>query len=326
MNRKFSKLLSIVLALVLASAVFTGCESSKGSDVNSGSDSGNEEKLSVITSNFPPYDFLREIGKDKIDLSMLITPGAESHSYEPTPKDIAAVNSCDIFVYVGGKSDSWVGSLIDSGDNKNMKVVTMMDCVELLEEPHQDEEDHDHQDEEPEDSKDEHVWTSPKNAMLIVDKLTEALCEADPDNSDYYRENSASYKEKLEKLDADFTEVTESSKRKTLVFGDRFPFNYLVNAYGLDYISAYPGCSTDTDVSSADIARIIDYVKENDIPVVFYLELSSGNIADTICEATGAKKLLLHSCHNLSKEDFENGVTYLQLMENNLKNIEEALN
>lgn len=326
MNRKFSKLLSIMLALVLAAAVFTGCESSKGSDADNGSDSGQGEKLSVITSNFPPYDFLREIGGDKIDLSMLITPGAESHSYEPTPKDIAAVNSCDIFVYVGGKSDAWVGSLIGSGDNKDMKVVTMMDCVELLDEPHQGEEDHNHQNEESEDSKDEHVWTSPKNAILIVDKLTEALCEADPDNSDYYRENSASYKEKLEKLDAGFTEVTENAKRKTLVFGDRFPFNYLVNAYGLDYISAYPGCSTDTDVSSADIARIIDYVKENDIPVVFYLELSSGNIADTICEATGAKKLLLHSCHNLSKEDFESGVTYLQLMENNLKNIEEALN
>lgn len=321
MKRKLSKILSLLMALVLGGTMLAGCESSGSAD--GGSQENGETKLSVITSNFPPYDFLREIGGDKIDLKMLISPGAESHSYEPTPKDIAAVNSCDIFVYVGGKSDAWVGSLIESGDNPDMEVITMMDCVELLEEPHQEGEDHDHTEEE---AMDEHVWTSPRNAVLIVEKLTEALCEADPENSGYYRENSEDYRAKLTELDGEFKEAVETAQRKTLVFGDRFPFNYFVNAYGLDYISAYPGCSTDTEVSSADIARIIDYVKENDIPVVFYLELSSGNIADTICEATGAKKLLLHSCHNLSKEDFENGVTYLQLMENNLKNIKEALN
>lgn len=335
MKRNFAKTTALLLVLMLFGMMLAGCQSSQGgsqdeqgsqstqSEEKDSSDTS-ENKLSVITSNFPPYDFLREIGGDRINLSMLISPGAESHSYEPTPKDIAAVNSCDIFVYVGGKSDAWVGSLIESGDNQNMKVVTMMDCVELLDEPHQEGDDHDHQEEE--ESKDEHVWTSPKNAVLIVEKLTETLCEADPGNSSYYRENAQDYKEKLEELDREFTETIENSQRKTLVFGDRFPFNYFVNAYGLDYISAYPGCSTDTEVSSADIARIIDYVKENNIPVVFYLELSSGNIADTICEATGAKKLLLHSCHNVSKEDFENGVTYLQLMENNLSNIKEALN
>lgn len=313
---KVLKIMCAVLAAFLAASVFGGCANARKQNK---SDDG---KLNVITSNFPPYDFLREIGGDKINLSMLISPGAESHSFEPTPQDIADVNSCDVFVYVGGKSDQWVGSLINSGDNKDMRVVTMMDCVELLDEPH--DEDHDHGDEE--EAKDEHVWTNPRNAVLIVEKLTETLGEADPENADYYRENADAYIEKLEAFDKEFSQTIENSERKTLVFGDRFPFNYLVTAYGLDYISAFPGCSTDTEASSADIAKIIDYVNENKIPVVFYLELSSGKTADTICEATGAKKLLLHSCHNVSKEDFENGVTYLQLMESNLENIKEALN
>lgn len=307
------KLVSAALALVIAASVFAGCSNSQKQE--------EDGKLKVITSNFPPYDFLREIGGGRINLSMLISPGAESHSYEPTPKDIADVNSCDVFVYTGGNSDQWVGSLISSGDNEDMKVVKMMDCVELLEEP--EEEDHDHQGEE---AMDEHVWTSPKNAVIIVEKLAQTLAEADPENAGFYNENAEAYIEKLENLDNEFRETIDNSERKTLVFGDRFPFGYLVNEYGLDYISAFPGCSTDTEASAADIAKIIDYVNENDIPVVFYIELSSGKTADTICEATGAKKLLLHSCHNVSKEDFENGVTYLQLMENNLANIKEALN
>lgn len=309
------KIISAVLVIVMTAAVFAGCSNSQKQE---NKDNG---KLNVITSNFPPYDFLREIGGDKINLSMLISPGAESHSFEPTPQDIANVNSCDVFVYVGGTSDQWVGSLLDSGDNKDMKVVKMMDCVDLLEEP--EEEGHDHEGEE---AMDEHVWTDPENAILIVKKLSETLGEADPENADFYSSNANSYIEKLENLDKEYQETIANSKRKTLVFGDRFPFSYLVHAYGLDYISAFPGCSTDTEASAADIAKIIDYVKENNIPVVFYIELSSGKTADTICEATGAKKLLLHSCHNVSKEDFEAGVTYLQLMENNLANIKEALN
>lgn len=307
------KIISAALAVIAAVSVFAGCSASQKQEDNG--------KLNVITSNFPPYDFLREIAGDKINLSMLISPGAESHSYEPTPQDIASVNSCDVFVYVGGNSDQWVGSLISSGDNEDMEVIKMMDCVELLDEP--EEEEHEHEGEEP---KDEHVWTDPNNAVLIVEKLAQTLSEADPENADYYRENADAYIEKLKKLDGDFREVIENSERKTLVFGDRFPFAYFVNEYGLDYISAFPGCSTDTEASAADISAIIDYVNENNIPVVFYIELSSGKTADTICEATGAKKLLLHSCHNVSKEDFENGVTYLQLMENNLENIKEALN
>ncbi len=313
----FLKFISAVLVIALAASVFAGCSNSQKQETE---DNG---KLNVITSNFPPYDFLREIGGDKINLKMLISLGAESHSYEPTPQDIANVNSCDVFVYVGGNSDRWVGSLISSGDNQDMKVVKMMDCVELLDEPEEESHDHEHEGEEP---KDEHVWTDPGNAVLIVEKLAETLSDADPENADYYNENADAYIEKLEALDKEYSQTIENSKRKTLVFGDRFPFGYLVHAYGLDYISAFPGCSTDTEASAADIAEIIDYVNENDIPVVFYIELSSGKTADTICEATGAKKLLLHSCHNVSKEDFENGVTYLQLMENNLANIKEALN
>jgi zinc transport system substrate-binding protein len=214
-------------------------------------------KLSVVATIFAPYDFAREITGDSADLTMLIPPGAETHSYEPTPQDIIKIQNCDVFVYVGGESDEWVDDILESIDS-DLKIVTLMDCVEVFEEEivegmEEEEEEEfswgNSQEEEEasgEAEYDEHVWTSPKNAKLIVEKLSGAFCEADPANADVYRQNTAKYLAALDELDAAFQNVVDNARRNTIVLGDRFPFRYFAEAYGLSYFAAFPGCSTET--------------------------------------------------------------------------------
>jgi zinc transport system substrate-binding protein len=172
---------------------------------------------------------------------------------------------------------------------------------------------------------DEHVWTSPRNAILIVRALTELLCEVDPANSALYRENAAAYIRELEQLDAAFSEVVAGARRRTIVFGDRFPFRYFVDAYGLTYFAAFPGCSTETEPSAATVAFLIDKIRAERIPVVFHIELSNERMANTISEETGAKKLMLHSVHNITRRDYDAGLGYLELMRRNVDNLREAL-
>jgi zinc transport system substrate-binding protein len=464
-------------------------------------------KINVVATIFPPYDFVREIAGDRINLTMLLPPGAESHSFEPTPQDIIKIQNCDIFIYVGGESDAWVEHILESIDTSRMKIITLMDCVEVVEEVvvegMQDEEegyDHGHEDFTIEDVKDraltdwagdwqsvypylldgtldpvmkhkaesgektapeyyeqyktayttdmdkisitgdsmtfykngvpakaqyayrgtgviteddgslwvrykfeapgnpskgapkyvmfsdhlivpaksehfhiytsdksfdelmedtnpvnyptyypagltkdeivaemtghdheeeaeydEHVWTSPGNAKLIVRKIADALKERDTPNADAYEKNTASYLAKLTDLDASFQNMIKGSKRKVFVFGDRFPFRYFADAYGLSYFAAFPGCSTETEASAATVAFLINKVRSEKIPVVFHIELSNEKIADTICEETEAKKLLLHAVHNISKRDFDRGANYYGLMSQNIQNLKEAL-
>lgn len=346
--KKFSKLLTLLMILVMCASCFYGCSSDKKEENSS-------KKIKVVATIFPVYDFLREIGGDKIDLTMLMTPGAETHSYEPTPKDMKTVSNADFFAYVGGDSDEWVDKILDGNKNDKMKVVTLMDCVKTVDEEHVEgmEEEHDHDHDEDVDGKDdsdkdkdehdehdghdhdhdgdepeqdEHVWTSPKNAIEIVKKLTSELSKVDPDNANYYKENSKNYIKKLENLDKKFEDVVKNGKRKEIIFGDRFPFRYFVDRYGLKYYAAFPGCSTDTEASASTVAFLTNKVKEDKIPVIFHIELSNNKIAKSIAEATGAKMLQLNAVHNVTKEDFEKGETYLSLMEKNLKPLEEALN
>lgn len=369
---KFSKLLALSLVLVMCASCFYGCSSNKDEEKSS-------KKTKVVATIFPVYDFLRQIGGDKIDLTMLMTPGAETHSYEPTPKDMKTVSNADLFAYVGGDSDEWVEKILDGNENDKMKVITLMDCVKTVAEEHvegmeeehehehdhdedadskkdsdtdkhdehedkdkkdehadehkdehdhededKDEHDHDHDSDEPE--QDEHVWTSPQNAIQIVKKLTAELSKVDPDNADYYKKNSENYIKKLKGLDKKFEDVVKNGKRKEIIFGDRFPFRYFVDRYGLKYYAAFPGCSTDTEASASTVAFLTNKVKEDQIPVIFHIELSNNKIAESIAEATGAKILQLNAVHNVTKEDFEKGETYLSLMEKNLKPLEEALN
>jgi zinc transport system substrate-binding protein len=281
-------------------------------------------KISVVTTIFPPYDFAREIAGDKAELTMLLPPGAESHSWDPAPRDIITIQNSSIFIYGGGESDEWVKELLSSMDTSKKTIIAMMDCVETVEEElveGMEEE----EGEEEEEAYDEHVWTSPRNVILIAGAITEALCKEDPANAALYRKNYAGYTAKLSALDDSFRETVKGGKRTTFVFADRFPFRYFADAYGLSYFAAFPGCSVETEPSAATVAFLIRKIRAEQIPAVFHIELSSERMADTISAETGAKKLLLHACHNISKNDFEKGVSYLDLMTANVKNLKEAL-
>lgn len=324
-----------IIYLILIILIFTGCSKSKETNIEGNSEEG---RLSVVSTIFTSYDFVRQIGGDKVDTYMLLPVGSESHSYEPTPQDIIKIQDCDVFIYAGGESDSWVDEVLRSMDTSNMKIISMMDCVNTLDEEivegmeddhDHEEEDHDHEEEDHDHEEvelDEHVWTSPKNAKLIVEKISSVLCELDPENAEYYKSNTEDYVTELDRLDRELTEAVENGVRNTIIFGDRFPFRYLAYDYGLDYYAAFPGCSTETEASAKTIAFLIDKVNEEQIPVVFHIELSNEKIANTIGEATGAKVMLLHSCHNVSKDDFESGIGYVELMERNVQALEEALN
>jgi zinc transport system substrate-binding protein len=283
-------------------------------------------KINVVTTIFPPYDFVREVAGDRVNLTMLLPPGAESHSFEPTPQDIIKINNCDIFIYVGGESDAWVERILESVDTTKIEIVTLMDCVEVVEElvvEGMQEEEEEGGEEEPE--YDEHVWTSPRNAKLIVTEITGALKKRDPSNAAVYERNLEAYTAKLDSLDISFRDLVQGAKRKTIVFGDRFPFRYFADAYGLSYFAAFPGCSTETECSVATIVFLINKVRVEKIPVVFHIELSTERIADSICEETGAKKLLLHAVHNITKRDFDRGMGYYDFMSQNVNTLREAL-
>ena len=218
-------------------------------------------------------------------------------------------------------------------DNPDLRVVTLMDCVELLHEEtvegmQAERHGHGHDEEEDEDEEelDEHVWTSPRNAARICRKLCDTFSAADSAHAAQYAQRCGDYVEKLNQLDAEFQDVVEHAARKTVVFADRFPLRYFADAYGLDYYAAYPGCADAAEPSAATVAFLIDKVRAEGIPVVFTIELSNGKLADTICEATGAKKLEFATCHNVTVQAFANGATYLQLMERNVQALREALN
>lgn len=330
-----SKIKVLLLVMAMACVCLAGCGKKEGTVTTTGQ-KGESDKLKVVTTIFAPYDFSRQIAGEDAKITMLLPPASETHTFEPTPQDIINIQNCDVFVYIGGESDSWIEDVLKDIDTSKIKVIPLMKEVDLLEEEtvegmqeeeHEHEHEHEHDGEEhQEEEYDEHIWTSPKNSIKIVEKLQQTFMEVDEANKDDYKKNGDSYIAELEELDAKFQNVVEHAERKTIVFGDRFPLRYFAEEYGLDYYAAFPGCAEDTEPSASTIAFLIDKVKEEKIPVVYHLELSNEKMADTICESTGAKKLLFHACHNISKEDFENGVTYVELMEKNVETLQEALN
>lgn len=317
-------MLKRILPLVAALLLLAGCTPPVDTD-----------GFTIITTAFPAFDFARQIAADDTNIRMLLSPGAEAHSYEPTPRDMIDIQNCDLFIYAGGENEAWVTDMISSLEIDEDKVIAMLDVVTPLYEEsvegmesghhHHDEScghDHDHQETE---GYDEHVWTSPNNAALITKAIADRLCALDAANAAAYSSRCDAYQARLAKLDADIRAAVDGAKRRTMVFGDRFPVRYFTEEYGLEYFAAFPGCSADTEPSAATIAFLIDKVKEQNIPVVFSIELSNRRLASAIAEATGAKVLTFTSCHNLTKEEFESGATYISLMEQNLANLQEAL-
>ena len=377
---------ALVTGALVIGGLLTGCGTEQKAKQETVENKTKDQKISVVTTIFPQYDFVRQIAGDSVDLKMLLKPGEETHSYEPTPQDIIAIQNSDLFIYVGGENDSWVEDILESMPDNGRKTLKLADCVDTVEEEHvegmkeergHDHEEHDHeehghdsesdthldQDSDAEEEHllqeqevqethpdadseaqtdgehgndssetvsvheiDEHVWTSPKNAEKIVERITDLLCEADEAHAAEYQTNAADYEQQLEELDQEFRDVVDHSERNLLIFGDRFPFRYFADEYGLDYYAAFSGCASDTEPSAATMAFLINKVKEEQVPTVLKMELSNDNISKAIAEAAGTDVKVFYSCHNLTAEEFENGETYLSMMKKNVETLKEVLN
>ena len=327
------KKIILIVMVFIPLMIFSACSQS-GDMVSGDTENLDDGQTSIVTTIFPPYDFARAVLGNNANLTMLIPPGSEVHSFDPSPADIIKIQEADVFIYIGGESEAWVDSILDSIDTDGKEIIRLMDYIKPLAEETvegMEEGDHHHDGEsgdetEEETEYDEHIWTSPQNAIIMINAIADVLSETDPENADNYKENAANYNDSIQKVDDEIKDIVANSKHKLLVFGDRFPFRYFTVEFGLDYQAAFNGCSAETEVSAGTLAYLINTVKDNNISYVFYIEMSNLNIAKSISEQTGAGMLLLHSCHNVSKEDFENGTTYLMLMKQNADNLKKGLN
>ena len=330
------KITALLLALFVLVGALAGC--GKQNDTNK------TDKLSIVTTIFPEYDWGREILGDKADnaeITMLLDNGVDLHSYQPTADDIVKISDCDLFIYVGGESDGWVEDALRNAANRNMKVINLLEVlgdsvkteeiVEGMQEEHEHEDAHAHDDAEEhehEEEADEHVWLSLKNAKMLVRVISKALQELDPDNKDIYAANADAYVKKLSALDADYQAAVDAASNKTILFGDRFPFRYLVDDYGLRYYAAFVGCSAETEAGFETISFLAKRVDEWKLPCVLTIEGAQHKIAETVVRNTTAKNqkvLTMDSMQSTTTQDVKNGTTYLSVMEKNLSVLKEAL-
>lgn len=282
-------------------------------------------RLNIVCTDFPCYDFARAVAGDSADITLLIRPGAEVHSYEPSPTDVRSIAECDLFVFIGGESDAWVDDILFSFGLNAPETIRLIDCVQALEEETREGMTvHDHGDGETE--YDEHIWTSPVNADVMVKKVCEALCAISPENAERFVENADAYRDEIADIDTDIREIVANAKRHEMVFADRFPCLYFAREYGIDYYAAFPSCSAESEPSAKTMAYLIDKIKEDNIPVIYTIELSNQRTAKVIAEETGAKIRTFYSVQNVSVADFVSGATYVSLMRKNVEVLREGLN
>lgn len=344
-------IIGILLSLANSAVVRKGQEdvsnnppaTQEGLDTNTGSETQTlPKKLSIVTTIFPEYDWIMNLLGEQAanaEIAMLLDNGVDLHSYQPTVDDIVKISSCDLFVHVGGESDEWVEDALAEATNKEMIVINLMEAlgdkikeeelVEGMEAGHDHHED-DHEDHHEDDEReyDEHVWLSLKHAGTLCEAICEALCRMDPANADSYRENLTSYKERLSALDADYQRAVHDAAARTVLFGDRFPFRYLVDDYGLAYYAAFVGCSAETEASFETIVFLANKVDELGLNAVCQIESADGAIARTIIENTQRKNqqiLTMNSMQSTTSQDVEKGASYLTIMEQNLDVLKRAL-
>lgn len=335
--KKFKRIFAVFFSLLLVAGILGGCGKAESSSISAPSASQSGSKpLKIVTTIFPEYDWVREILGDKADhaeVTMLLDNGVDLHSYQPTADDIIKISDCDLFLYVGGESDGWVEDALKEATNKEMQVINLLDVLgeqvkeEEVVEGMEAEEEESEDENEPE--YDEHVWLSLKNAETLCNAITDALETIDPANKDAYAANAASYLEKLAALDGEYQTVADNAARKTVLFGDRFPFRYLVDDYGLSYYAAFAGCSAETEASFETISFLAGKVDELGLPCVLTIEGAQHKIAETIVQNTAKKNqsiLTLDSMQSTTSTDVENGTTYLSVMESNLDVLKQALN
>ena len=319
------KILALLLALWIPAAVLSGCAPQD--------DSAASNKLNIVTTIFPAYDWVREILGDETDraeITTLLDSGVDLHSYQPTVDDIVKISECDLFLYVGGESDGWVDDALKNAPNKDRKVIRLLDVLgdsakaeETVE--GMQEEEHDHEEEA---EYDEHIWLSLKNAQKLVAAISKALQESDPARKDTYAANAAAYVEKLSALDGEYRAAVDSGKYKTLLFGDRFPFRYLADDYGLDYYAAFPGCSAETEASFETVSFLAGKMDALGLPCVLTIEGTQHKIAETVVQNTAQKNqqiLTMDSMQAVTANDAASGVSYLSIMEKNLSVLKKAL-
>ena len=301
-----------------------------------------EKKVSVVTTIFPVYDWVREIaaGNDNVEITMLLDSGSDLHNYQPTAQDILKIASADLFVFVGGESDDWVEDVLKTARNDQLvpvnlveamgEAIKMEEIVEGMEhehdehdEDHDEDEDHDHEEEA-----DEHIWLSLRSAQALSRVIAEKLAQIDPDNASLYQNNFEAFHEKLSQLDAAYADAVDAAKYKTILFGDRFPFRYLTDDYGLTYYAAFSGCSAETEASFQTILFLAQKVDELSLPAVLTIEQPKARIAETIVGATKNKNqkiLAMNSLQSVTSQGVRAGVTYLSAMEENLAVLKDAL-
>ena len=321
MNLKKMVLIIVLVAILLVGgiAIFKGGKKDKK----------NDEKIQVVVSNFASYDFLRAIigEDDNVELTFLLGAGKDTHSYEPTAQDLIKLQNADLFVYIGGEAEAWSDKIIKTLELQNAKIICIADYVDKLDEEEIDGAELEDEEEEEEGAFDEHIWTSPRNAIKMVEALQNEMSELDSKNTEKYKTNAQNYIAKIKEVDSKIQEIVDNKVRDRLIFADKMPMQYFINYYGLKVSAAFSGCSTETEPSASTIAYLENKVKEENIPVVLYIELNDGRVAKTIADEAGDKcqAMQIQTLHNISKDDFDNGETWVSLMERNIKVLEKAL-
>ena len=328
---KSTKMVIIVAIIMVIAIVIIGIITKPKNNNKSG-------KLNVVATTFSTYDFSKQIVGDNAEVTFLLGPGVDAHSYDPSSADIIKIQNSDVFIYIGGDMEKWVDKLLEANliNSTKTTLIKVTESVETIEEKEVDgaeEEEHGHDDGESEEEEhhheegafDEHIWSSPKNAIKMVKYLSNKFSEIDEKNKEIYNKNAEDYIEKIKDVQAKIQKIVDNKKRNRLVFGDKMPMQYFLEEYGLTASAAFNGCSTETEPSAKTITYLINKVKEENIPVVLYIELSTGKTAKAIAQETGAKTMQIQTLHNVSKEDFEKGETYVSLMMKNVEILKYAL-
>ena len=307
----------LILVLVLIAAIFVILLIPKAEE--------NNGKMNIVVTTFSSYDFVKHIVGDKANVIFLLGPGVDSHSYEPSVKEIKMIKNADMFIYIGGEMEKWTDGVLKTdviGDKT--KVIKVSESVDTIDEQEVDGAEEE-EEEEIEGAFDEHIWTSPANAIKMMEYLNEAICKMDEENKEFYTKNTNEYIAQIKDVQAKIQNVVDHRVRDRLVFADKMPMQYFLNEYGLTASAAFSGCSTETEPGQQTILYLINKVKEEQIPVVLYIELGTGKMASSIAHETGTEAMQIQTLHNISKDDFENGETYVSLMTRNIEVLKKAL-
>ncbi len=306
MNRKC---LSMLLCISFIICCFAGCARPTPADT----------RLRVVATSFPVYDLARAVGGDQIALTLLCDPGTEIHDFDPTPSDLQDLQTSDVFLMIGGESDAWADRLLR--EKHTGRVLRLIDTVEALGES-----EHGHAHGHGDEEYDEHIWTSPRNAIALLDAIEQTLAEASPAQAAVFSANSERYREQLEQLDENFRNLVDQAKDPFVLIADRFPFRYFVEKYGIAYEAAFAGCDAANDPSAATMVRLLHTIEAHDLSVIYTIDLSNGRVANALAEQTGVRVTTLYSGQSISRDDFEAGFTYADLLARNLKALREGWN